>query len=276
MAAWVLVVALCLGAVAACVPAAHGAGPGAVDRPAAGGRTVLVELFTSQGCSSCPAADAFVRELPRLGFDRAKVVPLTFHVDYWDDLGWKDPFAAPGFTERQRRYVERGRLRSPEGEDGLQGLYTPQMIVDGAVHFSGRRRDVALKEIQKAAGAPAAIDLDGVAAVQGDQATVSVRLSPRGPEAFRQPLQLLVALAARSARTAVTRGENSGETLEEAAVVRALSAPARVIAAPAGPIAVSLDKPAALSWSAVEIDAILSLEATGRVVAVRSIALPAP
>jgi hypothetical protein len=271
-----MLVVSCLVAGAACLPAARGAAPVAADRSAAGGRPVLVELYTSQGCSSCPAADAFVRQLPRLGFDRAKVVPLTFHVDYWDDLGWKDPFAAPGFTERQRRYVERGRLRSPEGEDGLQGLYTPQMIVDGAVHFSGRRRDVALKEIQKAAAGPAPIALDGQATVQGDQATVSVRLSSRGPEAFRQPLQLLVALAARSARTSVTRGENSGETLEEAAVVRALSAPARVTAAPAAPIAVVVDKPADLPWSAVEIDAILSSETTGRVVAVRSIALPAP
>src|SRR5258705_13199030 len=90
---------------AGCVPAAA-----ATTSP---GRTVLVELFTSQGCSSCPAADAFVRELPSLGMPRARVVPLTFHVDYWDELGWKDAFAAPAFTERQRRYAQAGFLRDP-------------------------------------------------------------------------------------------------------------------------------------------------------------------
>ena len=72
----------------ACVPAAHGT-------PAPANHAILLELFTSQGCSSCPTADAFVRELPRLGFDRSKVVPLVFHVDYWNDLGWTDPFSTP-------------------------------------------------------------------------------------------------------------------------------------------------------------------------------------
>src|SRR5450432_3135938 len=82
-------------------------------------RTVLVELFTSQGCSSCPAADAFVRELPKLGLPRVRVVPLTFHVDYWNGLGWKDPFSAPSFTERQQRYVDVGFLRGPDGQESL-------------------------------------------------------------------------------------------------------------------------------------------------------------
>src|SRR5207253_2749288 len=78
--------------------AAAGAAP---PRPQVQPHPVLVELFTSQGCSSCPAADAFVRELPGLGLGRERVLPLTFHVDYWDGLGWKDPFAAPAFTQRQ-------------------------------------------------------------------------------------------------------------------------------------------------------------------------------
>src|SRR5579872_2978315 len=81
-------------------------------------RPVLVELFTSQGCSSCPAADAFLRDLPALGLPRARVVPLAFHVDYWDGLGWPDPFASPVFTERQRRYAEAGFLRGPDGPGG--------------------------------------------------------------------------------------------------------------------------------------------------------------
>src|ERR1700759_5332648 len=87
---------------------------GSVPARAAPAHPVLVELFTSQGCSSCPAADAFVRELPALGLPRARVVPLTFHVDYWNGLGWPDPFSSPAFTERQRRYVDGGFLRGPE------------------------------------------------------------------------------------------------------------------------------------------------------------------
>jgi hypothetical protein len=262
---------------AGCVPMASGAAPGGGggDRSAAG-RTVLVELFTSPGCSSCPAADAFVREFPRLGLGRNQVVPLTFHVDYWDDLGWKDPFAARAFTDRQRRYAELGRLRSPEGEDGLQGIYTPQMVVDGAVHFSGRRRDVALQEIRKAAAAPALVDVDGQAVLRGNQAQVTVRLTARAADAFRQPWRLFVAVAARAARTRVTRGENSGDTLEEAAVVRSLSEPVRIASAPAEPVTITVTKPADLPWSALELDAVLASESSWQVGAVRAIELPTP
>ena len=266
-----LAAAMLLTADGGCVPAARGA------TPAAGaGHVALVELFTSQGCSSCPAADAFVRDFPRLGLDRAHVVPLTFHVDYWDDLGWKDPFAAPAFTGRQRRYAEAGRLRSPDGAGGLQGLYTPQMIVDGAVHFSGRQRDVALREIRKASHAPAILDVDATAAAEGTRATVTVRLVPRAPDAFRQPLRLQVALAARAARTAVTRGENSGVTLDEAAIVRALSDPVRIVAAPSGPVTVTVGKPTDHAWSAVELAVIVAAEPTGHVLAARAVALAGP
>ena len=100
-------------------------------------RVVLVELFTSQGCSSCPAADELVRALPGMGLGRDRVVPLTFHVDYWDQLGWKDPFARDTFTGRQQWYAGFSGLRLPDGQPGVGGLYTPQMIVDGKVHFSG-------------------------------------------------------------------------------------------------------------------------------------------
>ncbi|HVR60676.1 MAG TPA: DUF1223 domain-containing protein [Polyangia bacterium] len=255
----------------ACVPVARG---GSAAEGPLGPRTVLVELYTSQGCSSCPAADAFVRDFPRLGLDRAHVVPLTFHVDYWDDLGWKDPFASPAFTERQRRYAQPGRLRSPDGADGLQGIYTPQMIVDGAVHFSGGQRAVALREIRKASVEPAALEIAADAAVQGARVTVTVRLEPRASDAFQRPLRVQVALASRGARTAVTRGENSGATLEEAAVVRALSAPTPVTSRPAAPLAITVAKPPSEPWSAVELAVIVADEATGHVVAVRAVAVP--
>jgi hypothetical protein len=109
----ILPVTLTLALAAGCVPLAKAA-PGGPPNP------ILVELYTSQGCSSCPPADALVRELPRLGFGRDRVIPLTFHVDYWDDLGWKDPFASHAFSERQRAYARAGSLVSPDGDSGIR------------------------------------------------------------------------------------------------------------------------------------------------------------
>ena len=233
-------------------------------------RTVLVELFTSQGCSSCPAADAFVRDLPSLGLGRARVVPLTFHVDYWNGLGWPDPFSSPTFTERQQRYADGGFLRSPEGRESLSGLYTPQLIVDGAVHFSGRSRDVALAEIRRAAEASPIVDLAAAAVLDGEHATVTLRVTPRGPAT--EPWVAFVAVAARSARTQVTRGENGGETLEEAAVVRALSAVLPVSLAPgAPPLRVTVTRPPELPWSAVELAAVVQSPKTLHVAAAQSV-----
>ncbi len=94
----------------------------AADRP------VVVELFTSQGCSSCPPANAYLNELVR---DRSDVLALAFHVTYWDRLGWKDPFSMEAATERQDRY----------GHKFGDGSYTPEIVIDGASSHVGSRRD---------------------------------------------------------------------------------------------------------------------------------------
>jgi hypothetical protein len=254
--------------------AAVGCVPAAAATSAAAPRVVLVELFTSQGCSSCPAADAFVRELPALGLGRTRVVPLTFHVDYWNGLGWPDPFSSPAFTARQQRYVDGGALRGPEGRDDLSGLYTPQMIVDGAIHFSGGRRDVALAEIRRAAEAAPVLDLVATAAFVGDKAEVTARVTPHratGGDDWR----LFVAVAARAARTKVTRGENGGETLEEAAVVRAVSPPAPVSFAPgAPPVRVTVSRPPDLQWPALELAVVVQSAKTLHVAAAQSVTPP--
>jgi hypothetical protein len=259
--------------------AAAGCVPSATASPPAATRTVLVELFTSQGCSSCPAADAFVRELPSLGLPRARVVPLTFHVDYWNDLGsfgWNDPFSSPAFTERQHRYAESGRLRGPDGQDSVSGLYTPQMIVDGAVHFSGRRRDVALAEIRRAAEAAPLVDLVATATAEGGSAQVTARVTAlaTSTSASKDEWRVWVAVAARAARTNVTRGENGGETLDEAAVVRALSPPVAVSLAPdAPPVRLTVSRPADLPWSAVELAVVVQSAKTLHVAAARSLTI---
>jgi len=249
---------------------AVGCSSSARGAPAPGRRVVLVELYTSQGCSSCPPADTFLRELPRLGFGRDRVVPLTFHVDYWDRLGWKDPFSSTAFTDRQQWYASSNRLRSPDGSAGLDGLYTPQMIVDGAVQFSGQRRETAAQEISRAAERPPAFDLVVRATVRGSTVDLSVEVAnPAGARPDRD-WRLVAALVAREARTAIHRGENAGELLDEAAVVRALSerAPLPLSRSPAR---IQLSKPADLAWSGVDVVVFAQSEVTREIGAVRLI-----
>jgi hypothetical protein len=233
-------------------------------------RPVLVELYTSQGCSSCPPADAFVRDLPKLGFGREKVIPLTFHVSYWNRLGWPDPFSNEAFTERQQWYASSNRLRSPDGAAGLDGLYTPQMIVDGAVQFSGQRRETAAREMERAASRPPSFDLAVEASVRGSAVDLVVRTTNLAPVPRDRDWRITAVLAARRAETDVRRGENAGEKLEEAAVVRALSD--RIALPPAGTAAhVRLAKPADLPWPDAVVVVFVQSEATREIGAVRAL-----
>jgi hypothetical protein len=254
-------------ALSGCVSPAHGA-------PGSWNRVVLVELYTSQGCSSCPPADEFVRDFPRLGFGRDKVLPLTFHVNYWDDLGWPDTFATAAFTERQEWYARSGRLQSPGGASGLSGLYTPQMIVGGTVHFSGQQKAVAADEMSRAAARPPEVDLGAEAAIQRDRVTVTLPASPRAGFDRAQDWRVVVALAAKSTRTPVLHGENRGETLEEASVVRALSDRLPLGGALAGPLRVTLRRPPELAWADAELVAFVQSETTRRVAVARAVELP--
>ena len=244
------------------------ASSGCVTARAAGNewrRVVLVELFTSEGCSSCPAADAFVRELPSLGLGRDKVVPLTFHVDYWDGLGWKDRFARPDFTARQEWYARATKLRSPDGEAGLHGLYTPQLVIDGAVHLSGRRRQEAIHEIERASAQPPLFELKPVATVRGSIMDVTIEAIARPNVKKDLDWRVVVALALRSARTPVTHGENAGETLDETAIARVLSERVSMPAWPGGMARVRLTKPTDVAWSDIDVVVFVQAEDTGAV-----------
>ncbi|MBI3445249.1 MAG: DUF1223 domain-containing protein [Magnetospirillum sp.] len=158
-------------------------------------RPVVLELFTSQGCSSCPPADALLAELA----GRDDVIALAFHVDYWDYIGWKDPFALAGSTLRQKAYVQ---------ALGLRGLYTPQMVVDGIVDVVGYDRGRILPLLGPRAGI-VAIGLRR----EGDEVVVSLGAGQgAGP---------VTAFGVQSqARTLARRGENAGRTLIEAQIVR--------------------------------------------------------
>ncbi len=175
--------------------------------PAAGRVPVVVELFTSEGCSSCPAADAALRELEAAqSVPGAEVIALSQHVDYWNRLGWKDPFSAAQFTDRQRAYAA-----------GFgTGSYTPQAVVNGQVELVGSNRAALLAAIAKAAQGPrTAVHL----ARQGPGAlAVQVAALPTGAPAA----DVLLVITETGLATQVGRGENAGRLLRHAAVVRAL------------------------------------------------------
>jgi hypothetical protein len=166
---------------------------GAVPRPA------VVELFTSEGCSSCPPAEAYVGELAQ----HPDVLALTFHVDYWDGLGWRDRFASPAATARQRGYAQALRLSS---------VYTPQAVIDGAREFVGSDRS----RIGGALSEPRSGIAVGVALQQG---TLVVALPG---QAGATPSDVLLVAYQRSAVTPIGRGENAGRTIRETNVVREL------------------------------------------------------
>ena len=106
-----------------------------------GNSVALVELFTSQGCSSCPPADELLANLIKEYNDNQQVIAISFHVDYWDRLGWKDPFSQRVFTQRQRNYVDKLDLRS---------AYTPQMVVNGKYEFVGSDKSALQSALKKA------------------------------------------------------------------------------------------------------------------------------
>ena len=161
----------------------------------------LVELFTSQGCSSCPPADAFLGVLAK----RDDVLALSVHVDYWDYIGWKDPFASPKNTERQRRYAK---------YLGMRYVYTPQMVIQGADHVTGSDRAKILRKIDAAA------KNEGLAVrVRRDGDGFRVTLPGGGGE----EAAVWMAVFDNRHDTKIKRGENSGRTLSYYNVVRGMT-----------------------------------------------------
>lgn len=164
---------------------------------------VIVELFTSQGCSSCPPADKVLASLAKAGqLSGRAVAPLSFHVDYWNDLGWIDPFSQPAWTDRQRAYA---------GALGDRSVYTPQTVVGGATGMVGSHGGKVTAAIA-AAERPALLD----ATAAWDKGSLEVTATaPAGAE-------VLVAVWEESRTVAVPRGENAGEKLTHHRIVRRL------------------------------------------------------
>jgi hypothetical protein len=185
----------------------------------AGERPIVVELFTSEGCSSCPPADALLAELA----GRPDVLALSFHVDYWDRLGWKDPFSSREATERQNRYATLLDLAT---------VYTPQIVIDGRWQAVGSDR----ADVERALGRARRDRQDVLVSLALDhgQAWVKVDAGSDGAVAI-----LLIGFDRRHV-TAVKRGENSGRTLAHVDVVRGIEEIAR---SGAGEIAVPIPWP---------------------------------
>ena len=170
---------------------------------------VVVELFTSEGCSSCPPADALLAQLDAAqSAGNQPVIVLSEHVTYWNHDGWHDPFSNQAFTDRQSQYSNRF---------GLSDVYTPQAIVDGAQELVGSDRAKLVKAIQAAAGKPKIpITLEN-AQWSGDSAAVDVTTP-----AVDHPATFFAALADDSDQSSVLHGENQGRNLRHVAVVRTL------------------------------------------------------
>jgi hypothetical protein len=177
----------------------------AVAGPAAAAGPVVVELFTSQGCSSCPPADEYLGELA----GRSDVIPLAYHVDYWNYIGWNDPYASKQMTARQKDYARTLSQRY---------VYTPEMVVNGASHEVGSDRGgvealIAAAKKAQSAGPPIAVALDATE-------TVSVKIGG-APQAGKAVVWLVK--FDREHTTPVARGENEGRTLTDYQVVRTMT-----------------------------------------------------
>ena len=172
---------------------------------------VLVELFTSEGCSSCPPADEVLTELVRSQpVEGALVIPLSEHVDYWNHLGWADPYSSRLFSERQEAYA--AAFRS-------SGLYTPQVVVDGRVELLGSDRRAVRQAIASAARE---LKLEVAVSRGPTPSSLRIRVEPSTAVPKSAGAKVILAIVEDDLQSQVSRGENSGRRLSHTAVVRRL------------------------------------------------------
>jgi hypothetical protein len=212
---------------------------GAAPRPADARRTpVVVELFTSEGCSDCPPADTvlarLIAEQPVAGAD---VIALGEHVDYWDQLGWKDRFSSAELTRRQQAYG---------AHFSLDSVYTPQMVVDGRVQFVGSDSNAARKAVERAAAAEHGMVTLAIESPSARALVVNVTVTdlPRLGRGDHADIQ--VAVTEDRVTTDVKRGENRGRTLTHAAVVRSMTTIGQV--GPEGTASARAEIPLGADW----------------------------
>jgi hypothetical protein len=251
----------CLITVAAFMAAVR-ADPAATS--AAASAPVLVELFTSEGCSSCPPADRLLNELRR-GSAGGGVIVLSEHVDYWDHLGWRDPFSSPVFSARQQHYGQQFRLES---------VYTPNMVVDGFASFDGADGEQARKMIELAGRAKkAAVAVTRSNEEGGGSVRISARVEHLGA-AQVDHADVYLAIAESDVRSRPFAGENVGRPLQHAGVVRRLMKVAE-IDAKRGIYTADLRVKLESSWKRENVQAVVFVQdrASGRIVGAAACAL---
>jgi hypothetical protein len=176
-------------------------------KAAATRKAVVVELFTSEGCSSCPPADQLLSQLRQeKQVNGTEIIPLGFHVDYWDYQGWRDRFDSAAYTRRQETYADHFHL---------PGSYTPQMVVDGAEEFAGNSAMHARAAIARAATQPQQTEIE-ITSAKPDTVNVQVK----APAAAAG--EVLLAVTEDNLESKVRAGENEGHVLRHSAVVREL------------------------------------------------------
>lgn len=191
-------------------------------------KKVLVELFTSQGCSSCPPAEAGLVELKHSQLPPGRIIPLAFHVDYWDRLGWKDLFSSHAFTVRQIQYAR---------VFNIPQVYTPQAVVDGSMEMVGSHRQDVLEAVKSRlarpggffmairvdtyAGRPARVRVDVMPAAR----SAVLAASPRRSSSSGDPKWIFAAAFLPEWTTRVLAGENAGMAIHQIHIVKALADP---------------------------------------------------
>jgi hypothetical protein len=209
---------------------------------------VLVELFTSEGCSSCPPADALLESLIRdQPVEGVEVVPVGLHVDYFDQLGWKDTFGSRSFTARQEDYATKF---------GPDSVYTPQMVVDGTDAVAGSERELVQGAL-KAAGGRSHLPLRVSARETLGKLRVAIDL-PAAPSSDEK-IQVVAAITEDGLTTNIKRGENSGRTLHHVAVARHLQ---RLDVLTGDAAVVEVQLPLGKSWARRALKAVVWLQGT--------------
>jgi hypothetical protein len=168
----------------------------------------VVELFTSEGCSSCPPADELVAKLQKESAGQPVYI-LAYHVDYWNRLGWKDPYSSADFSKRQHDYASYLHLQS---------VYTPQIVVNGRTEFVGSQESTLRNAIRASLQKPVTAQL-ALAVVRSDKSQVSLKYTAEGAD---KNAVLFLALLQKHAQTKVMRGENAGHVLSHVQIVSKL------------------------------------------------------
>jgi hypothetical protein len=228
---------------------------------------VVVELFTSEGCSSCPPADALLARMDeKQPVEGAEVIALAQHVDYWNYLGWSDPYSSHELSERQGAYSR---------AFGHDGVYTPQMVVDGRAEFNGGNSGKAFDEIERAAREPKAEVLLTRADARA-KSDAPVRLSLRVEKLPKlsdgDSAEVLLAITEGGLASDVSRGENTGRKLRHAGVVRKMT---KLGEFSAGQFSADTDVTFDAGWRRENLRAVVFLQerASRRVVGASSIKL---